>query len=192
MRRSTARRSGLLSKDSLGFRSPAQVALARRRAMIQARLLLKGGTGTSGGEPYDACNRCCRSSPRCWRDAQQMTAHLTSILPNTATGITTPITRMARAGPRARRRNSTRSMALGCGRRQLVGANDGACAERATRPDVSDQCSEPRTASPTASSSTTRRIGPCLYLGFSTWHDADRAAREAQGLLVTALACVRR
>ena len=31
-----------------------------------------------------------------------------------------------------------------------------------------------------------------LYLGFSTWHDADRAAREAQGLLVTALACVRR
>jgi hypothetical protein len=32
----------------------------------------------------------------------------------------------------------------------------------------------------------------CLYLGFSTWHDADRAAREAQGLLVTALACVRR
>ena len=27
-----------------------------------------------------------------------------------------------------------------------------------------------------------------LYLGFSTWHDADRAAREAQGLLVTALA----
>ena len=61
-----------------------------------------------------------------------MTAHLTSILPNTATGITTPITRMARAGPRARRRNSTRSMALGCGRRPLVGANDGACAERAT------------------------------------------------------------
>ena len=33
---------------------------------------------------------------------------------------------------------------------------------------------------------------PCVYLGFSTWHDADRAAREAQGLLVTALACVRR
>jgi hypothetical protein len=32
----------------------------------------------------------------------------------------------------------------------------------------------------------------CVYLGFSTWHDADRAAREAQGLLVTALACVRR
>jgi hypothetical protein len=24
----------------------------------------------------------------------------------------------------------------------------------------------------------------CVYLGFSTWHDADRAAREAQGLLV--------
>jgi hypothetical protein len=32
----------------------------------------------------------------------------------------------------------------------------------------------------------------CCYLGFSTWHDADRAAREAHGLLVTALACVRR
>jgi len=32
----------------------------------------------------------------------------------------------------------------------------------------------------------------CVYLVFSTWHDADRAAREAQGLLVTALACVRR
>jgi hypothetical protein len=31
----------------------------------------------------------------------------------------------------------------------------------------------------------------CVYLGFSTWHDADRAAREAQGLLVTALACVK-
>jgi len=25
----------------------------------------------------------------------------------------------------------------------------------------------------------------CVYLGFSSWHDADRAAREAQGLLVT-------
>jgi hypothetical protein len=33
---------------------------------------------------------------------------------------------------------------------------------------------------------------PSLYLGFGSWHDADRAAREAQGLLVTALACVRR
>jgi len=32
----------------------------------------------------------------------------------------------------------------------------------------------------------------CVYLGFSTWHDADRAARETQILLVTALACVRR
>jgi hypothetical protein len=28
----------------------------------------------------------------------------------------------------------------------------------------------------------------CVYLGFSTWHDADQAAKEAQGLLVTALA----
>ena len=102
--------------------------LRGRAADLQA--IIEAGQG----EPYDACNRCCRSSPPvcCWRDAQQMTAHLTSILPNTATGITTPITRMARAGPRARRRNSTRSMALGCGRRQLVGANDGACAERAT------------------------------------------------------------
>ena len=172
-------------------RAPAQIALARRRAMIQARLLLKGGTGTSGGEPYDACNRCCRSSPRCWRDAQQMTAHLTSILPNTATGITTPITRMARAGPRARRRNSTRSMALGCGRRQLVGANDGACAERATRPDVSDQCSEPRTASPTASSSTTPRTAPASISASAPGTTPIARRREAQGLLVTALACVR-
>ena len=31
-----------------------------------------------------------------------------------------------------------------------------------------------------------------LYLGFSTWHQADIGARQAQGLLVTALACVRR
>jgi hypothetical protein len=31
----------------------------------------------------------------------------------------------------------------------------------------------------------------CVYLGFSTWHDADRAAREAQGLLATALACLK-
>jgi hypothetical protein len=31
----------------------------------------------------------------------------------------------------------------------------------------------------------------CVYLGFSTWHEADRAAREAQGLLLTALACAR-
>jgi hypothetical protein len=32
-----------------------------------------------------------------------------------------------------------------------------------------------------------------LYLGFSTWgHQADIAARQAQGLLVTALACARR
>jgi hypothetical protein len=32
----------------------------------------------------------------------------------------------------------------------------------------------------------------CAYLGFSTWHEADRAAREAQGLLVAALVCLRR
>lgn len=31
-----------------------------------------------------------------------------------------------------------------------------------------------------------------LYLGFSTWHEADRAARYAQGLLGAAMACVRR
>jgi len=30
---------------------------------------------------------------------------------------------------------------------------------------------------------------PCMYLGFSTRRDADRAAREALGLLVTALVC---
>ena len=32
----------------------------------------------------------------------------------------------------------------------------------------------------------------CVHLGFSTWRDADRAAREAQGLLVTALVCEER
>jgi len=32
----------------------------------------------------------------------------------------------------------------------------------------------------------------CVYLGFSSWPHADQAAREAQGLLVTALACERR
>jgi hypothetical protein len=31
---------------------------------------------------------------------------------------------------------------------------------------------------------------PSLYLGFATWHQADAAARMAQGLLATALACV--
>ena len=30
-----------------------------------------------------------------------------------------------------------------------------------------------------------------MYLGFSSWHEPDRASREAQGLLVTALACLR-
>jgi len=33
---------------------------------------------------------------------------------------------------------------------------------------------------------------PCMYLGFNTRRDADRAAREALGLLVTALTCERR
>jgi hypothetical protein len=33
---------------------------------------------------------------------------------------------------------------------------------------------------------------PCMYLGFASWHAADQAAREARGLLVTALACVQR
>jgi len=32
----------------------------------------------------------------------------------------------------------------------------------------------------------------CVYLGFPTWHQADNAAREALGLLMTALRCVRR
>jgi hypothetical protein len=32
----------------------------------------------------------------------------------------------------------------------------------------------------------------CLYLGFPSWHQADNAARVMQGLLVTALRCVRR
>jgi hypothetical protein len=32
---------------------------------------------------------------------------------------------------------------------------------------------------------------PSLYLGFANWHAADQAAREAQGLLMTALACER-
>ena len=31
-----------------------------------------------------------------------------------------------------------------------------------------------------------------LYLGFASWHAADQAAREAKGLLVAAMACVRR
>jgi hypothetical protein len=30
-----------------------------------------------------------------------------------------------------------------------------------------------------------------INLGFSTWHQADSAARQVQSLLVTALACVR-
>jgi hypothetical protein len=30
------------------------------------------------------------------------------------------------------------------------------------------------------------------YLGFGTWHEADRTAREMQSLLASALACVRR
>ncbi len=50
----------------------------------------------------------------------------------------------------------------------------------------------PRTDRAIASCSTTPQDRACVYLGFSTWHDADRAAREAQGLLVTALACERR
>jgi len=32
----------------------------------------------------------------------------------------------------------------------------------------------------------------CLYLGFSTWHEADSAAREARSLLISAMRCVRR
>jgi hypothetical protein len=32
----------------------------------------------------------------------------------------------------------------------------------------------------------------CVYLGFSSWHEADSAAREARGLLVAAQRCLRR
>jgi hypothetical protein len=32
----------------------------------------------------------------------------------------------------------------------------------------------------------------CVYLRFSTWDEAEKAARDAQSLLATALACVRR
>src|SRR5262245_14136899 len=32
----------------------------------------------------------------------------------------------------------------------------------------------------------------CLCLGFSTWHEADAASREARSLLVSAFRCVRR
>jgi hypothetical protein len=32
----------------------------------------------------------------------------------------------------------------------------------------------------------------CVYLGFTSWHEADRSARYAQGLLGAALTCVRR
>jgi hypothetical protein len=33
---------------------------------------------------------------------------------------------------------------------------------------------------------------PCIYLGFGTWDEAERAARNAQSLLAAALACARR
>ena len=32
----------------------------------------------------------------------------------------------------------------------------------------------------------------CVYFGFSSWHEADNAARQAQSLLITAMRCVRR
>jgi hypothetical protein len=32
----------------------------------------------------------------------------------------------------------------------------------------------------------------CCYLGFPTWHQADDAARQMQGLLVAAMRCLRR
>jgi hypothetical protein len=31
-----------------------------------------------------------------------------------------------------------------------------------------------------------------LYLGFSTWHEADAASRQAQTLLIAAVRCARR
>ena len=33
---------------------------------------------------------------------------------------------------------------------------------------------------------------PSLYFGFGSWHQADAAGREMQGLLMTAIRCVRR
>jgi hypothetical protein len=33
---------------------------------------------------------------------------------------------------------------------------------------------------------------PCVYIGFPTWHQAGQAAREMAGLMVTAVACVKR
>ena len=33
---------------------------------------------------------------------------------------------------------------------------------------------------------------PCVYVGFTTWHQADAAAWVMAGLMVTAVACVRR
>ena len=32
----------------------------------------------------------------------------------------------------------------------------------------------------------------CVYFGFSSWHEADNAARQAQSLLITAMRCLRR
>jgi hypothetical protein len=32
----------------------------------------------------------------------------------------------------------------------------------------------------------------CAYLGFNTWHEADRAARLAQALWAAAVTCARR
>jgi hypothetical protein len=45
--------------------------------------------------------------------------------------------------------------------------------------DGSDQFRRPLTARATALSSSTKRTAPDVYLGFSTWHDADRAAGSA-------------
>jgi hypothetical protein len=33
---------------------------------------------------------------------------------------------------------------------------------------------------------------PCVYFGFSTWHEADSAARQMRGLLARVIRCVRR
>ena len=83
-------------------------------------------------------------------------------------------------------------MALGCGRRPLVGANDGACAERATNGRTFGSVQRAQDGQSYGFVLYDAQDRPCVYFGFSSWHDADRAAREALGLLVTAVACERR
>ena len=71
-------------------------------------------------------------------------------------------------------------------------ANADCIGEAATWPDGSDQCERAQDGQSYGFVIFDAQDRATLYLEFSTWHDADRAAREAQGLLVTAPACVRR